>query len=434
MRKLEEKFPRELVVIGVHSGKFTAEKDTENIRKAVMRHGLKHPVVNDADFKIFSAYGARGWPHLVLVDPEGRIVGQTSGEGNYEVLENNISRLIEKFDKDKKLDRRELKFKMDEEKTAGLRFPAKVFATADRLYISDTGHHRIVVADHDGRVTEIIGAGSAGAADGPYDKAQFHQPHGVWVDEDKLYVADTENHVIRRVDLKQKKVETLAGTGKQVYGRDSGPARKVPLNSPWDVLVKGHDLYIAMAGNHAIWSMELLEGTIGPLAGDGRETLEDGPNPGASFNQPSGLTLLGGKLYVADSEVSGIREVSLGPNGETRTIVGTGLFKFGDEDGIGDRAKLQHVMHVVAWKDQLLVADSYNHKIKVVDPQTREAKTFLGDGQRGADDGEKPRFNEPCGLAILGDRLFVADTNNHKIRVVDLKSRAVQTLELKFAK
>jgi hypothetical protein len=432
LRKLEEKYPRELVVIGVHSGKFPAEKDTENIRKAVMRHGIRHPVVNDAEFKIFSAYGARGWPHLVLVDPEGAVVGQIGGEGHFEVLDTNISKLIETFDKQGKIDRKEIRFRMDEEKTAGLRFPAKIFASADRLFISDSGHHRIVIADHEGKVQAVVGTGKAGATDGAYDRAQFHRPHGLFAEGDWLYVADTENHLIRRVDLKEKRVDTLAGTGKQVYGDASGDARKVPLNSPWDVLVHAGGLYVAMAGNHAIWRMDLAKRTIGPFAGDGRETLEDGSNGSASFNQPSGLAILDGKLYVADSEVSGVREVDLDPEGETRTIVGTGLFKFGDVDGIGKAALLQHVMHVVAWEDRLLVADSYNHKIKTVTPKTRESRTFLGDGQRGADDGLKARFNEPGGLAIAGGKLFIADTNNHVIRVVELTTKKVSTLSIQL--
>ena len=419
-------------MIGVHSAKFTTEKDTEQLRKAVLRHEIRHPVVNDAEFKIFGAYGARGWPHLVLIDPEGTIVGQRGGEGIYEVMETNIRRLIEKFDK--KIDRKEIKFRMEEEKTSGLRFPGKIFATADRLYISDTGHHRIVIADHEGKVQAVVGTGSAGSIDGTFDRAQFHQPQGLFADGEWLYVADTENHLIRRIDLKEKRVDTIAGTGKQVYGNDSGDARKVPLNSPWDVFAKDGQLYIAMAGNHAIWRMDLAKRTIGPFAGDGRELLEDGPHGSESFNQPSGLAILGDKLYVADSEVSGVREVDLDPEGSTRTIVGTGLFKFGDVDGVGDAARLQHVLHVVAWEGKLLVADAYNHKIKLVDPKTREVKTFLGDGKKGADDGAKPRFNEPGGLSIAVGKLFVADTNNHAIRVVELASKKMSTLRIELTR
>jgi len=431
LRKLEEKFPRELVVIGVHSAKFTNEKDSDNIRKAVMRHEIRHPVVNDADFKIFKAFGARGWPHFVLIDPEGNIVGQAGGEGIYDAFEKAIAKVVDAADKKKTLDRREIVFKVEEEKTPSLRFPGKVAATADLLFISDTGHHRIVVADHSGQVKDVYGSGTPGLQDGDGASARFNQPEGLCVRNQELFVADTENHVIRRIDLKDKRVTTIAGTGKQVYGEKSGEAKVVPLNSPWDVLARGETLFIAMAGNHAIWALDLAKGTIGPFAGDGRETLEDGPHRQASFNQPSGLAALGDKLYVADSEVSGVRELDLSPQGDTRTIVGTGLFDFGDVDGVGDAARLQHVLHVAAWDGKLLVADAYNHKIKRIDPKTRRVETFLGDGKRGTDDGDKPRLNEPSGLAVAGDKLFIADTNNHAIRVVDLPAKRVATLMIK---
>lgn len=387
--------------------------------------------MNDADFKIFKAFGARGWPHIVLIDPEGTLVGQVGGEGKYEVLETNIKRLVEAFDKDGKIDRAEITFRLEEEKTPHLRFPGKIAATDDLLYISDSGHHRIVITDHAGQVKDVIGIGKAGADDGDFADARFNQPQGLAVRGDELFVADTENHVIRRIDLKGKRVATIAGTGKQVYGNRAGAAREVPLNSPWDVALHESTLFIAMAGNHAIWAMDLAKGTIGPFAGDGRETLEDGPHRRASFNQPSGLAILGDKLYVADSEVSGVREVDLDPKGSTRTVVGTGLFDFGDVDGVGNAARLQHVLHVAAWEGKLLVADAYNHKIKVLDPKTREVKTFLGDGKRGGEDGEKARFNEPSGLAGVGGKLFVADTNNHLIRVIDLARKSVSTVQIR---
>lgn len=388
-------------------------------------------MVNDADFKIFKAFGARGWPHMVLIDPEGNMVGQVGGEGKYEVLETNIKRLVESFDKDGKIDRAEISFRLEEEKTPHLRFPGKIAATEDLLYVSDSGHHRIVITDPSGQVKEVIGSGKPGLEDGPFASARFNQLQGLAARDDELFVADTENHVIRRIDLKGKRVTTIAGTGKQVYGNRSGPARAVPLNSPWDVALHGSTLFIAMAGNHAIWAMDLEKGTIAPFAGDGRETLEDGPHRRASFNQPSGLAIIGDKLYVADSEVSGVREVDLDPKGETRTVVGKGLFDFGDLDGVGDAARLQHVLHVAAWEGKLLVADAYNHKIKVLDPKRREVKTFLGDGKRGTDDGEKPRFNEPSGLAVIGGKLYVADTNNHLIRVIDLARKSVSTLQIR---
>jgi len=131
---------------------------------------------------------------------------------------------------------------------------------------------------------------------------------------------------------------------------------------------------------------------------------------------------------VADSEVSGIREEDLDPAGGVRTIVGTGLFDFGDRDGKGSEVRMQHVLAVHAWKGKLYVADAYNHKIKVCDHETREVRTFLGDGKRGREDGKNPRFYEPSGLWAVDDVLYVADQNNHAIRRYDARTGEVTTV------
>lgn len=417
------------MVISVHSAKFTNEKDTENIRQAILRHDIEHPVVNDADFKIFRAYGARGWPHFVLIDPEGNIVGHASGEGNYDVLAHAIEGLIRRFEG--KINRTPRTFVLEKSKLASgpLFYPAKLVATEDRLYISDTRHNRIVIADPAGKVHEVIGGPEEGREDGDFRTARFHQPHGLLLRGRTLYVADTENHLLREVDLEAKRVRTIAGTGEQRYHPQGfGEALRTPLNSPWDLARDGDRLFIAMAGNHQIWVMDLARGTVGSFSGSGREQLRDGDHRSAAFNQPSGLAILGGKLYVADSEVSGIREVDLSPDGGVRTTVGTGLFDFGDRDGTGTEVRMQHVLAVHAWKGKLLVADAYNHKIKVCDPATREVRTLLGDGRRGKEDGKSPRFYEPSGLWVVGDILYVADQNNHAIRRCDLGTGEVTTV------
>jgi len=140
------------------------------------------------------------------------------------------------------------------------------------------------------------------------------------------------------------------------------------------------------------------------------------------------LTTDGKNLYVADSEVSAIRKVPADGKGEVTTILGEGLFEFGDIDGTADKARLQHALGVVYVNGKLYVADTYNSKIKLVDPQKRTSQTFLG--------GEKPGwlttpvFSEPGGISYANGRLYVADTNAHRIRVVDLKTKAVTTLKL----
>jgi DNA-binding beta-propeller fold protein YncE len=202
----------------------------------------------------------------------------------------------------------------------------------------------------------------------------------------------------------------------------------VGLNSPWDLYLQGDTLFIALAGHHQIWTLNLAKNELAPYAGNGREDLVDGPLPAASFAQPSGLTSDGKTLYVADSEVSAIRAVPVGGAGEVKSIVGEGLFDFGDVDGVGEKVRLQHALGVVYVDGKLYVADTYNSKIKVIDPAWRECRTFLG----GEPDGwlVGPLFNEPGGISHGDGKLYVADTNAHRIRVVDLKTKTVTTLKL----
>jgi len=432
LQRLERKYPKELVVIGVHSAKFENEKDSEAIRQAILRYDIEHPVVNDADFKIWNKFGAKAWPYFVLIDPEGSIIVTASGEGQYETFVTAIDAQIKKFDA--KLNSEELKFGSERSKVkpGALAFPGKVLATADRLYIADTKHHRVVVTDHAGKVLQTVGGPEEGNKDGDFATARFDEPQGLALKGAALYVCDRQNHLIRRIDFDAKTVTTVAGTGKQMSHMSGGPALTTGLNSPWDLALDKDRLLVAMAGNHQIWALDLSRNTIAPVSGDGRENIKDGPHARAEFSQPSGLSIREGKVYVADSEISAIREVDLDPEGSVRTLVGTGLFNFGDKDGVGDAALLQHCIGLGWHNGTLYVADSYNHKIKTIDPKTRLVKTFLGDGKKGSEDGAKPRFHEPNGLSGWGDKLFIADTNNHAIRVCDLKTGVVSTLPVEM--
>jgi hypothetical protein len=186
-------------------------------------------------------------------------------------------------------------------------------------------------------------------------------------------------------------------------------------------------LFIAMAGHHQIWTLDLDKNTVGPYAGNGRENILDGPFDKAEFAQPSGLTTDGKSLWVADSETSSIRAVPLAGKGQVKTLVGRGLFDFGDKEGVGLNARLQHALGVAFHDGKLYVADTYNSKIKLLDLQTLNCTTFLG--ERNAEPGLS-MFNEPGGLSFAGNKLYVADTNGHRIRVVDMNTRQVTTLSL----
>ena len=435
LRKLEQKYANELAVVGVHSAKFPNEKGAQNLLKAVQRYELKHPVANDVDFRVWQEYACRAWPTLIFVDPQGKVIGKHEGEMDYETFDKLLGQMVAEFDAGGLLDHTAVRFLPEQEPMSALAFPGKLLADGpgDRLFISDSNHSRILVTSLDGELRQVIGSGEAGMEDGPLTSASLDHPQGVALEGDALYVADTENHAIRRVDLAGQMVETIAGTGSQGHPRSGrGPGRSTELNSPWDLVVHQGSLYIAMAGCHQLWSMNLEDGIVGPYAGSGQESLTDGPLPAATLAQPSGITTDGDRLFFADSETSSIRSAELGPSGRVSTIVGLDLFVFGDVDGTDNQVRLQHPIGI-AWFDGVLyVADTYNHKIKRVFPTTRSALTLLGIGEPGHQDGPGAyaMFSEPSGLSIANGRLYIADTNNHAVRVADLETNEVSTLEL----
>ncbi len=438
LKYLEQKYKTCLTVIGVHSAKFDNEKAVDSIRQAILRYEIEHPVLVDQDFQVWNQYVVKAWPTLVLIDPAGYIVGQVSGEGKRDVLDELIDKVVQQHQTKNTIQFQEIHLLLEQPpQETPLLFPGKVLAdqARNRLFIADTGHHRLVITTLTGEVLHIIGDRQPGLWDGDFDEAQFSAPQGMALDREHhcLYVADTGNHVIRLVNLQAQTVETIAGIGEQsqVLHPHSGDAREVALNSPWDVERYRHFLLIAMAGSHQIWGLDLKEGMLSTWVGTGTEACIDGATE-ATFAQPSGLATDGKELFVADSEGSTIRAVELDNTPQVRTICGSGdLFGFGDQDGQGSEVRLQHCLGIEYGGNNLLwIADTYNHKIKRVDVQTGVCETMLGNGKSALQDGvgRSSSFYEPSGLSIAGNWLYVADTNNHAIRRVDLNTLEVTTL------
>jgi DNA-binding beta-propeller fold protein YncE len=299
-----------------------------------------------------------------------------------------------------------------------LTFPGKVAIRADRIAIADSGHHRLLVGrlEDDGRrmrVERAIGSGAPGFADG--DAPAFRYPQGLAFGGDTLYVADTGNHAIRAVSLANGSVRTLAGTGAQL--RSAHDRAAGAMSSPWDLALEGDTLFIAMAGIHQLWTLDLRSEMAVPFAGTGAEELHDGPHGEAALAQPMGLAVAGDTLLVADAESSAVREVDLTTSGAVRTIVGTGLFDFGHVDGVGERARLQHPQGLAVANDgRVLICDSYNDSLRWLDRTERELSAWV----RG--------LHEPGGIAIGPRGVYVADTNAHRIAVIDTDSTEVRPL------
>ncbi|MGE5335023.1 MAG: thioredoxin-like domain-containing protein [Nitrososphaerota archaeon] len=450
LKYLEHKYAnRPLAVIGVHSPKFTNEDDPGSVRQAIARYGIAHPVVLDSKRRTWDAYGVRGWPTLVLVDPRGYVLGRVSGEGNRARLDAAIEQALDLLGQAEALNPTPLPVRLEADSGAfspasPLLYPGKVLAdeASNTLFIADSGHHRIVRADLDGTHVVTIGDGEPGATDGDYETARFRSPQGMTLDAARncLYVADTGNHLLRRIDLETHAVTTVAGTGEQGLQRtEGGPALGTPLNSPWDVCLLNNQVYIAMAGSHQIWVYRPAQETVEVFAGTGAERRQDGTASSAAFAQPSGIATDGVHLYIADSEISCVREIDLaGPEPKVRTLAGGDLFQFGDHDGRGDLARMQHPLGI-AWVPvgapgggTLYIADTYNHKVRRLDAATRDLSNFSGKTSAGREDGPPllARFSEPSGLSYARGKLYVADTNNSAVRVVALPDGSVSTMTL----
>ena len=440
LKRLEDEFGDALVVVGVHSGKYATEHNDESIREAIQRFGLHHPVVNDPDFAAWRAFGASAWPTLVLIDPAGALVGGHAGEGVYPLFQPILASLVKEFDAKGQVNRTPLPLKLDTSVASTvLSFPSKVLAdeAGGRLFIADAGHNRILVAGLDGTLRQAIGSGKEGFADGGPGEATFRQPQGLALSPDgaTLYVADTRNHAVRSVALATGDVTTIAGTGKQLdrLPQDNTPARQAAMASPWDVLVADKTLFISMAGVHQIWAMSLDTQAISVFAGTSREGISDGDRrQQATLAQPSGLTSDGRSLYWVDPESSALRRVPLDGDGGVETLVGKGLFDYGNEDGRGKNAQFQHAQGVTFANGHLYVGDTYNHTVRAVDADNREVTTLAGSGVRGWADGNgtAAEFDEPGGLGFARGTLYVADTNNHLVRTIDTATGAVGSLQL----
>jgi thiol-disulfide isomerase/thioredoxin len=181
LRPLEAEYADVLTVIGVHSPKFVHEADHDAVRAAVERYEVHHPVLGDPDLTTWQAYGIRAWPTLTLIDPEGYIAAQFSGEGHVHALRARLDELIPVHDAKGTLHRGDTAYVLPEAEPTALRFPGKlVQLPSGNLLVSDTRDHSVVeLADDLETVVRRIGAGERGFVDGGPEDARFSEPNGL---------------------------------------------------------------------------------------------------------------------------------------------------------------------------------------------------------------------------------------------------------------
>lgn len=450
LERLEDKFSEGLAIIGVHSAKFENEKSEFQLENAIKRYGISHPVCNDTQLNMWNNLGVTCWPTLLILSPSGVPIHVFIGEGHSDFLFEYISTTIQYFKDNGDLTNTRLPRSLHSKiSSSALKYPGKISLNNKNLVVSDSGNNRLLVVDLTTKnVLHTIGTGKRGSDDGDFDKASFSNPQGVTsISDDVLLVADTDNHLIRKVDVANRKVSTVGGTGKQGQDKEGGKTGiEQEISSPWDIIrLSESAAAIAMAGIHQIWlycwddvswwkGVKYPAGTLVRIVGSGAEENRNNSYPAkAGLAQPSGLCLdvnfaPAGALYVADSESSTIRRIDL-KDGAVKNVCGgerdpTNLFAYGDIDGAGVNAKLQHPL-ATAWnsvKSELYIADSYNHKLKKVTGPKNDVTSM------------DAKFCEPGGICVSedGNTLYIADTNNHCIKAMDLNTSDVQVIDIEF--
>ncbi len=457
-------------VIGVHAAKFTGERQRRTVEQARDRLGIGFPVLLDPDDEIWDAFGIRARPSVVVLDQLGRVAALRSGETSADDLADLVDALLEEGAADaptaeatveeaatlppvelgpSSLDAPELSSVSlppapppvrpvtapnlaASPDGVSLRYPGRVHVWPDahvqelgeaarRVYVADSGGNRIVEAEL--RIKggwpllvplRIFGSGEPGLEDGRAAEARFRNPQGLRRADETLYVADTGNHALRSINLITGVVRTLAGTGELGHGpvpRDQlAKPLQVRLRSPWGVEVmrfRDEDLvFFTMAGSHQIWVY--AGGHLGMHTGSGRREHTDGPAATAALAQPTDLILYGRYMLFVDSDVSSVRAVDLQSH-QVVTVVGRGLFDFGDVDGTPDVARMQNPLAIAFAGEEVFVADTYNHKVKRIALSNGRTETLAGG------EGE---LDEPSGIARAGGFLLVADRNHHRIVAV----------------
>ncbi len=314
--------------------------------------------------------------------------------------------------------------------------------TTGNIFVAELGGHRIrMIGASTGIISTIAGTGQAGFSGdgGPALDAQMNQPIDMALDaEGRLLVAESANHVIRRIDLSDGTITTVVGTGVRDFGGDGGPAPGASLNGPRGIAVDASgNLFIADGSNNRIRRVDAGAATITTIAGTGEEGFsgDGGPATSAVLNWPGGVAVdVEGSLYFADRLNHVIRRIDA-ETGFISTIAGNGMAGFDGDNGPGTEGLVNRPAGVTVTRSGglIIIADTLNNRVRRWRPRDDLIRTFVGNGAARiiGDDGPATA----AGLYIPNDLLFdpsgnllVADLLNHRVRSIDAGSGSISTI------
>lgn len=414
---LQARYLGRMQALVIHVPRFDSERDPKQALKHLRRHGNVLPAAHDGDWVAWQRFGVESWPTVLLIDGEGQLRHRIVGADALPELERTLATLCDGLHAPPEDDLRSFR-ETAPEPHAPLSFPAGLVATPDRLFVADSGHHRVLECNHHGRVIRQFGMGTADFADGELNHAAFRRPQGLALVRESLYVADTGNHALRRINLATSTVDTLCGNGRAgepAEGEVSVP-RNVPLNQPQSLVVANNQVYLAMAGDNRVWSYDLGTRELRSRAGSGQLDVRDGSGPMAAFAQPAGLAAVHQTLYVCDAVGSAVRSLQLRTD-TVQTLVGQGVWVFGAEDGPRDTARLQHPQAIALSPDApvMWIADSGNGSLRTL---------RLGGGELTTVTLPRP-LQGPAGLAVAAGAVWIAETDAHAVLRYDIATGAL---------
>lgn len=435
LSQLQTEFPHIRIIISLNP-KFGYPCEEAEILDELEKRQIPLPVYVDKGFELWGCMDVEFWPTTMFFGPQGDLI--ETQEGRLEMREIKmalpevINRLAPSMDKNP-----EPFYGMPPgrwNKRTVLEYPAglTVNERESMIFVSDLIGNRILGLTVDGNVIYCIGSGEEGFKNGTLEQATFNNPRGLAMDSENfiLYVADSENHAIRKVDLMNDEVTTLIGIGraprqmpKKVVSANSS------INTPADLLLKGHNLYITMQGGNQIWKLDLRTNVGEPIAGSEEFGYSNGEASKANLAAPSGLAEdISGALFFTEAQASSLRYID---KNEIEPVVGKGIFSFGYADGKKEEIKMRYPNGMVNYASTIYLADTYNHCIRAIEPFKRKSETIAGNPDiAGYRNGFTPLFNQPMDVDVLDNTLIIADAGNGTLRTYNLETAEAGSIGL----
>ncbi len=294
------------------------------------------------------------------------------------------------------------------------------------------------------RWSVFAGTGSAASpvADKPSDPktVALRNVYGIEVTDDAIYFSTVDDHSIWKSDRRGSSMVRIAGTGQQGYSGDGGPARQATFNAPHEIRVADNgDVYVADTRNHCIRRVNADDGTVETLAGDGKPGFrgDGGPGDQARFDQPHSIVLDGrGGVLVADTKNHRLRRIDL-ETGTVKTVCGDGKRRLPEEDQKWDQVSLFGPRSLAVDDDSIWLVLREGNSVWRLDRQRQTIHRVAGTGAKGhSGDGGDPlqaTFRGPKGIGVDSEgNLLIVDTENHAMRYVDRSAGTISTLAIPF--